>query len=481
MHRDFKPDNVLVAGEAASASPTSGWRCTLDVGARQREAIVQVGTPAYMAPEQFRGDGSDERTDIFNFCAALYESLCGQPPFPGDSFVERRAAVLEGRARPMPSERRLPRWLRSMLWKGLSHEPVDRLQSMESVIESLQHEARARRLRNRAAVVVALVAVAATSGIVSFQRSPLAACRQRAHQLDAVWTSAVKARVRAAFTGSGLSFGADSYRTVESALDRYLESFTAAYGDACDAAHRDGKQSFDARDLRLACLEDRAASFTQLGNALVSADAATVTEAATGATKLEPISACAELALLGAPLPPPRDPLVRIQIRQMRRRLAGAHGLELAARYDDARRIAEETLTAARAIAFAPLEAEAWFRLGEIDHDRSRWAEAEKSYANAIDAAERGRADVLRAHAMIVMVEIVGHRQARLAEGDRWSHQAETVVARLGSPPRESAALALSRGLLRLRQARLVEAEADMRESLRLREGFLPAGDRAWG
>src|SRR5258707_1526780 len=119
--------------------------------------------------------------------------------------------------------------------------------------------------------------------------------------------------------------------------------------------------------------------------------------------------------------------------------------------------------------------------MGEIDRPRSRWADAEKSYANAIDAAERGREDSLRARAMIVMVEVVGYREARLADGDRWNHQAELVLARLASRPRDAAHLARSRGLLRTRQARLVEAEADVRESLRLRESFSPAGDPQLG
>ena len=434
-----------------------------------------------MAPEQFRGDGSDARTDIFNFCAALWTSLFGEPPFSGNTFVERRAAVLAGRRKPVPSGHQVPRWLRALLTHGMAHDPDARLQTMEAVIEALQYEVRARRRRVVAvAAAVALVAVAG-SAVVSLQRSPLAACRRSAHQLDRDWTPLVKKRVSAAFTASGLSYQGETFRTVESFLDRYVQSFTAAYADACDAAHSDGKQSFDARDLRLGCLEERAASFAQLGRSLASADGAVVTEAASGAAKLEPIASCSDLTSLGAPQPPPRDPPTRAKLLELRRRLATAHGLELAGKFDDARAIADQVLAATHALGYAPLEARAWFRLGALDRDRGRWGDAERGYTNAVDAAERGRDDALRGRAMIELVEVVGHRQSRLAEGGRWAHQAEMVLARVAWPPRDVAALAMSRGLLRLREARLDEAERDLRESLRLRQEMLSPNDPLLG
>ncbi len=100
VHRDFKPDNVLIS--------TSGRICVTDFGlarinAHEVEASVSspvgprdselaaapdhtyagrlVGTPAYMAPEQMRGEPTDARADVFAFCAALYEALYGVRPY----------------------------------------------------------------------------------------------------------------------------------------------------------------------------------------------------------------------------------------------------------------------------------------------------------------------------------------------------------------------------------------------------------------
>ena len=78
-----------------------------------------MGTPAYMAPEQFRGGSIDPRTDQFSFCAALYEGLHGEPPFAGTTIHELSANVVAGRVREARSSARVPGWLRKVVLRGL--------------------------------------------------------------------------------------------------------------------------------------------------------------------------------------------------------------------------------------------------------------------------------------------------------------------------------------------------------------------------
>ena len=111
VHRDFKPDNVLVAGSRVVVTDF-GLACTL-TPMQGVPATNRAGTPHYMAPEQFRGEQPDVRTDIFNFSAALFEALYAQPAFLGDTYEARRDAVLSGRLRPAPPQTDVPRWLRS--------------------------------------------------------------------------------------------------------------------------------------------------------------------------------------------------------------------------------------------------------------------------------------------------------------------------------------------------------------------------------
>src|SRR5262249_39637556 len=119
VHRDFKPDNVLVgddgrvrvtdfgiarwtapastAPEGDAAGASSGLPTLTAPGAL-------IGTPFYMAPEQHEGGAADARADQFAFCVALHEALYGRRPFAGETYFELCANVVAGRVREPPPE-----------------------------------------------------------------------------------------------------------------------------------------------------------------------------------------------------------------------------------------------------------------------------------------------------------------------------------------------------------------------------------------
>jgi serine/threonine protein kinase len=153
IHRDFKPENVLVTadgevrvadfGLALSPGCRSAPTATALALSLTRTGSV-LGTPIYMSPEQHRGEEVDARSDQFSFCVALYEALCGCRPFAGDSSGELLAAITERRL--TAPVRAVARWLRAAVHRGLRPLPADRWPDMEALVDALSRDpARTRR------------------------------------------------------------------------------------------------------------------------------------------------------------------------------------------------------------------------------------------------------------------------------------------------------------------------------------------------
>ena len=101
------------------------------------EAGAILGTPAYMSPEQHDGQPTDARSDQFSFCAALYEALYHQRPFPGETLLALSFNVLQGRLRPPPAQTAVPARIERALRRGLSLDPAARFPSMRELLHEL--------------------------------------------------------------------------------------------------------------------------------------------------------------------------------------------------------------------------------------------------------------------------------------------------------------------------------------------------------
>ncbi|HEX3686054.1 MAG TPA: protein kinase [Gaiellaceae bacterium] len=138
VHRDVKPQNVLLNGDGQAKVTDFGIARSLDVKGGLTQTGTVMGTSDYIAPEQARGSRVDAQSDIYSLGAVLYELLTGEVPFPGDNFV---AVAMRHINEPPPSvrERRpdvSPR-LDAVIRRAMAKEPRDRFGSMDELCAEL--------------------------------------------------------------------------------------------------------------------------------------------------------------------------------------------------------------------------------------------------------------------------------------------------------------------------------------------------------
>jgi formylglycine-generating enzyme required for sulfatase activity len=194
IHRDLKPENVLLGSDGrprvvdfglvrlATADPEpepegQGSEPWDEKDARLTRTGALVGTPAYMAPEQFEGKALDGRTDQFAFCVMLFEALYAERPFKGDTVLSLAASVSDGVIAPI-STAAAPAWVRRILLKGLSTAPEERFATMDELLAALADDPALRRRRRLITAAVAVM-VAGTVAIA------WTAVNRRRRQLDA--------------------------------------------------------------------------------------------------------------------------------------------------------------------------------------------------------------------------------------------------------------------------------------------------------
>jgi tetratricopeptide (TPR) repeat protein/predicted Ser/Thr protein kinase len=486
VHRDVKPDNVMVGDDGrvvvmdfglarpevpAGPDPSESMSTTdngVHPGLTQTGSLL--GTPAYMSPEQFATTKVDARSDQFSFCVTLYEALYGVRPFPGDNVAELRGSVLLRDPLPPPRGTAVPGRVHQALLRGLQRDPSRRYNDMPELLAALAADPWARRRQRMAmfaAVVVGGLAALVGSGAMYGWRADAGACVGGELQMVGVWDPAVAEATRAALVGTGVPYAEDVATRVVSRLDAYAGEWARMHREACET-HRRDEQSDALFDLRMACLDERRTAVRALASVLKDADAEVVKQAVQAAEDVPSVGRCADAPALLAESPPPEDPEVARAVDELRPRLATLWARRRVGQYAAVAAEAGPLRGEAEALGYAPLLAEILQLEALVAADLGDFKAAEATLIRSIATADGAGADELRVHAQLELMRVVGLDQARFAEGMLLGELTGGALKRLSDASRFEAVLEARLGEVALQHGEYARAQGYIERSIEL-------------
>jgi tetratricopeptide (TPR) repeat protein len=493
VHRDFKPDNVLVGKDgrarvldfglaraaegqavAEALSEVFGEGMTdADVGslaAKLTQSGVFMGTPAYMAPEQLKGGSSDARIDQFSFSVALYEGLYGERPFAGNTLPALAASLARGTVRDAPKSSKVPPWVREVVLRGLRIAPAERYPSMDALLADLGRDPTRARRRVVVFAGTALLGVAALVAMRSARSASNQVCRGAEKKLVDVWDADKKRALEAAFVATGRPHAAKVAQGVEQSLDGFARGWVAMQIDACEATRLRGEQSEELLDLRMACLAERRGELKSLVDIFTRADGGVVDKALRAVSALGALDGCANATALKQPVRPPSDAATLAKVDELRAILANVKAMTAAGKFGDARPLAEQANRDASALGYAPIAAEALYRLGIVQGQLGDSKLAEDTLHEALYLAEASRHDEFVARSWVDLLWEVGYVQARYDDAHDLERHARAAIDRWGGNEALLSSVESHVGIILTLHGKHAEAREHQERALALRQ-----------
>ena len=469
VHRDFKPDNVMLTGEhravvtdfglarAAGRREASQSRDPEGVAGPSRASLSTtvtaagaiMGTPAYMSPEQHEGREVDARSDQFAFAVALYEALFGVRPFPGDDVASLAYNVGAGNIRPAPARSPVPSWIRQVLLRALSVEPSERYPSMVELLEALQRERSGRLPWPWLALGVATVLGGAfaggawlrggapgavvAAGVAESGGTSADPCATAEYRLTAALGPEARDPVQRVFLDAPLPFAPEVWTAVDAAVTRWEAAWRTTHGAVCrEAAGRGEPVSAGVG----ACLDGRLADIDAQLEVLASGDPRALERALDAITGLPSPERCGT-ASGSAP-----------RSKHLDETIAKVGALQRVGLTEDGLQAARALAEQAGSVGDDGLQAEARYRLAALQRSASRLDLAEFNDRDAVGLALRAGNDAVAAAAAVALVEMIGADPSRTREAESWVGLAEALQDRASVSEQERAALLVAQAQL---------------------------------
>ena len=446
VHRDFKPENVIVGSDNRARVTDFGL---VALGGSAAEPVgsspalmeltttgAVLGTPAYMAPEQFRAETVDARTDQYAFCATTWELLFGSRPIEARTFDEQLRRVLAGDL-PAPPKG-APAWLSQALLRGLAVKPEERHASMDVLLEAMCRDQKSSPGR-RVGVGIAVAGLGIAAALIAGRGQPEAAspCSGADDAIAAVWNPARAEALQQRFA----QIEGSAVAGLGSAMDAWAQEWSSAHTETCQATHVRGEQSPELLDARMLCLRFRADETDALLAEIERGDLATLTAGITGFSELPSVEACSAIERVAdVLLAPPAAESLRAPLTKSR-------ALVATGQYQEAQVALRTLVEEAKSLAYAPFLAEARLLLARAVWKAGRADLASAIATEALLAALEGGADTEAAESWIALMGMAGEQGDYELATER-SRYASAAVARLGVPSALQSRLQLGLGVL---------------------------------
>ncbi len=493
IHRDIKPDNIIVGddgrarvldfGLARTAlieqdSDGSDFESNSDAmeGNRQNSlgaAITRdsriLGTPGYLAPEQYRGQGADELADQYSFSVTMYEALFGQKPIEETHAMKLRTMVCAGRFDPLPPSARVPAHYRRIVFRGLSLAKDKRYPSMTELLAELAKDPRQRRRRLWLVMAVLVLVVISFFGAYALQAQRQQKCAGAADKLIGVWDEPIKQQVKAAFLRTGRPYAQETFIRVERGLSERSRQWVSMHTEACEATHLRGEQSTDLLDKRMQCLKRQLSAQKALIELFVHrTDGEVLDRSIQAVAGLGRLILCADTSALTTPIQTPDNPALRVQVSRLRQGIDKAGALLKAGKYADGLQELNADADDFLAVAYPPLQAEFLLLRGSLLLKTGEWGPAESDLRRAVVMAAASQYDRALARAKLILIEVLGTEQGRYPEAREAAHSAQASILRGGGDPELMTEYHNNLGILLWRCGKLDQARESLQQALQI-------------
>jgi eukaryotic-like serine/threonine-protein kinase len=478
VHRDFKPENVLVGNDGRvrvmdfglarlDTEPTSR-DSDLSIESRSpltdqlTEAGTVMGTPAYMAPEIMDGHGADARSDQFAFGVALYEALYRTRPF--DKGPKRSPK--------MPPDSDVPTKLARTVMRAVAIDPAARFASMDELLAELAIDPNARRRQVAITAAFGVIALGVAGSIVVATRSSTALCTGTDRALAGAWDPHIKAKIHTAFAATKKPWAEAAFASLTKGLDGYTKDWVEATVGNCEATRIRGEQTERVFEARQLCLDQRLEEVRALGKLLQEPTDTLVEKADKIGDELEPLS-CEATTLATTDL---------AAYTKISMTLATAHAQIIAGQYIPGLGAAQSVVDDAKRLKADDLVAEGLLLRGTVMQLAGNIKDGNALLAEATWTAMRGHYDLIVAKSALSTALVQAQHADSLPTAQLWLDLATASAGRFGAPPTMKLQMVECQGAIQAQRGELTAAIATHTQGLDLAKQVYGANSpMVWG